>query len=342
MGIHWRTRILGPNVSALAKAAWEQTGWKGEETTSADGKVPYQRIADFYADWALAEFGPEAAGPIAAIFTRIDCHLPRPADWVTGPGSIRPDERPWKQAQQEYAFVDQLAALRPQITGPGNLERFDYWLDQFRCLRSIGQVRCVWARFNAALAKAKADKDPQVQRRLARELVLPVRKELVAAFAELHRHLLATVTNPGEMGNVCNWQQQTLPVLLTIPGRELAKLLGEDLPADAMPSKEYAGQPRLFVPAVRTGIVSGEAFKLTVTILGGQPEEAVVCWRPLGVGQFAKTPLRHVARGVYAVTLPAEAAGADFEYYVQATVGGKPLVFPPTAPALNQTVVVGQ
>ncbi len=144
------------------------------------------------------------------------------------------------------------------------------------------------------------------------------------------------------MGNVCNWQQQTLPVLLTIPGRELAKLLGEDLPADAMPSKEYAGQPRLFVPAVRTGIVSGEAFKLTVTILGGQPEEAVVCWRPLGVGQFAKTPLRHVARGVYAATLPAEAAGDDFEYYVQATVGGKPLVFPPTAPALNQTVVVGQ
>ena len=27
MGIHWRTRILGPNVSALAKAAWDQSGW---------------------------------------------------------------------------------------------------------------------------------------------------------------------------------------------------------------------------------------------------------------------------------------------------------------------------
>ena len=27
MGIHWRTRILGPNVSALAAAAWDQTGW---------------------------------------------------------------------------------------------------------------------------------------------------------------------------------------------------------------------------------------------------------------------------------------------------------------------------
>ena len=27
LGIHWRTRVLGPNVSALAKAAWEQKPW---------------------------------------------------------------------------------------------------------------------------------------------------------------------------------------------------------------------------------------------------------------------------------------------------------------------------
>ena len=121
--------------------------------------------------------------------------------------------------QRDYAFVDQLAALRPQLTGLGNLERFNYWLDQFRGLRSIGQVRCLWARFDAALAKAKAEKNPQAQKKLARDLVLPVRRELVAAFTELHRYVLATVTNPGEMGNVCNWQQQTLPILLTKPAK---------------------------------------------------------------------------------------------------------------------------
>ncbi len=27
MGIHWRTRVLGPNVSALARAGWEQSVW---------------------------------------------------------------------------------------------------------------------------------------------------------------------------------------------------------------------------------------------------------------------------------------------------------------------------
>jgi hypothetical protein len=28
LGIHWRTRVLGPNVSALAHAAWNQEGWE--------------------------------------------------------------------------------------------------------------------------------------------------------------------------------------------------------------------------------------------------------------------------------------------------------------------------
>jgi len=27
LGIHWRTRVLGPNVAALARAAWKQEGW---------------------------------------------------------------------------------------------------------------------------------------------------------------------------------------------------------------------------------------------------------------------------------------------------------------------------
>jgi hypothetical protein len=30
MGIHWRTRILGPNISALAHAAWDQKDWNPE------------------------------------------------------------------------------------------------------------------------------------------------------------------------------------------------------------------------------------------------------------------------------------------------------------------------
>ena len=47
MGIHWRTRALGPNVSALAQAAWQQGVW-----------------ADAYRSAAPAVEPPRAAGPV--------------------------------------------------------------------------------------------------------------------------------------------------------------------------------------------------------------------------------------------------------------------------------------
>jgi hypothetical protein len=308
--------------------------------TGPAAKPRYLPVDDFYADWARAEFGPKAAEPAAAIFTRLDGHLLRPADWVTGPGSIAPDPRPWDQVRKEYAFVDEMEALQPLVEGPGNLERYQYWLDNFRYLRSIAEVRCVWAQFNAALEKVKAEKNPDAQKKLARDAALPLRKKLVAAFAEMQRHLLATVSNPGEMGNVCNWQQQIMPVVLTAPGQELAKLLGAALPADAMPSQQYAGPPRVFVREVRSGIVAGETLKLTVIVMGPKPQSPTLYWRPLGTGKFAAIPLEHLARGVYTVTLPTDAAKDDFEYYIQVAVGGQTLRFPPAGPELPQTVVV--
>jgi hypothetical protein len=108
-----------------------------------------------------------------------------------------------------------------------------------------------------------------------------------------------------------------------------------------MPSKDYPGRPRMFVPTVRTALVVGERLTLPVIVVGTKAAEGAVFWRPLGPGQFAKVPLVHVARGVYTVTLPAEATKADFEYYIEATgAEDAKLLFPPTAPGLNQSVVV--
>jgi len=344
MGIHWRTRILGPNVSALASAAWDQSRWN-----PAQGG-PSLPTEDFYADWALAQFGPEVAKPAAELFVRLDGRLPRPSTWVDGPGGINPDPRPWEQVAKEYAFVEEMAALRRHVQDAGNLERFDYWFNNFRYLRSVGQVNCTWAQFNAAMQKVKAEKDADAQKKLARELALPIRRQLLAQVIEMHSHLLATVSTPGELGTVANWQQHLIPKLLISPGEELAKILGEPLPADAMPSKAFRGERRLFVPVVRTSLVAGETLKLTVVMLGFSDPGAALYWRPLGTGQFAKVPLKHVQRGVYTVTLPAEATKADFEYYVEAQcqvatrLDGSHLMghmrFPATAPALNQTVVV--
>ncbi len=309
---------------------------------------------DFYADWALTQFGPEAAKPLANLFLSLDggplpadrgkrsANLPRPATWVNGPGGITPDDRPWDQVKEEYAFVEDMAEQRPKIKGPGNLERFDYWLNHFRYLRAVGQVNCTWAKFNAAMKKIKDEKEPEVRKQLARDIALPIRKELVAGVADVHRYLLAAVTTNGGMGNVTNWQQHILPTLLTKPGEELADISGQNLPADALPAKPYHGLPRLIVPTVRTSLSAGEDLALKVMVLtSNQPKETAIYHRTMGKGDYQKTRLRHIARDVYSVRIPAGAIQSDFEYYIQALFAeGQEITFPATAPEINQTVVI--
>lgn len=306
--------------------------------TAAEAFPP---VADFYRDWAAHEFGMQVGVAAADVFAGQDGKLPRPADWVDGPGGIRPDPRPWNEVKPQFAFVEQFAALRPQVRGAGNLARFDYWLANFRYLRAMAEVNCTWARFNTALAAAKAAANPDAQRQAARETVLPVRRELVRQTGEVFNQLFATVSTTGELGTVMNWEQHNLPGLLTQPGAELAKLLGEPLPADAQPATAYHGPTRVIVPTTRTSVSAGEPLHLKVIVLAEKPPRGgALHWRPLGEGAFAVLPLQHVARGVYAVELPSWATNADFEYYVEvADAGGNLTRFPATAPTLNQTVV---
>lgn len=485
MGIHWRTRVLGPNVLALARAAWDQTGWRDIARPAASGplggkvanypespidstdddpvyqscrydlrgyrvvvpdgrykvtlkfcEVAYDRAGvrvfdvslngrkiiekldifakagknkaldftfddveavnarldiefgyqvefpciagiviegpgftrkiscgggayqdfeadppeitghlasgDFYRDWAAAEFGASAAGDIAAIFERLDGLLPRPSDWVNGPGGVTVDPRPWNEVAKEYAFVAQLEALRPKVTGPANLERFDYWLNTFRYMRAIAHARCIWGEHEAVMKLARAEKDPAVQKRIAAEQALPIRKRLIATVVEVYQHLLAHVGNPGELGTLANWDQHVQPILLGNPGEELARFLGESLPSDAELPTNYAGAPRLIVPTRRTSVMAGERLTLKAIVLDDKPaREVIAYWRPLGTGEFQSVPFKPVARGVYAVTLPAEATAADLEYRIQAVAaGGQTLPFPPGAPDVNRTVVI--
>jgi hypothetical protein len=298
--------------------------------------------ADFYLDWARAEFGDAVAERAAAIFQKIDGRLPRPCDWVNGPGGIRPDPRPWGKVSAQYAFVDELAALAPQVQGAGYRERFDWWLNTFRYLRAMAQVNCTWAQLTNVMASVKAETNAVTRRALVREKALQLRRELVQLLTQMYGYLLATVSTPGELGTVANWEQHNFPDLLDAPGQQLADWLGEPLPPQARLGTNYIGTPRLIVPTLRSSYLPGEPLQLKVIVLASQPPaRAHLYWRPLGRGRFAPVPLRHVARGVYQVQFPPEAtAGEDLEYYLEVrTREGQRLRFPVTAPALNQTVV---
>jgi hypothetical protein len=234
-----------------------------------------------------------------------------------------------------------MAALRGQVQGPGNRERFDYWLNQFRYLRAVGQLNCLWGQYNAELAKVKAEQERSRQQQAARTTLMPLRQQMLDMVAEVHKHLLSSVTTWGGLGNVTNWQQHVLPLVFGELDKQLAEYVGQEALAANRPAREYAGEPRLFLPTTRSlADTSERKLQLKAIVLAvGTPRDVVLFYRAAGAGPFTQRACQLVGRGVYSVELPLEKSELH-EYYVKATTAtGQELVWPPTAPTVNQTVV---
>ena len=109
----------------------------------ADTQQPDLSRDDFYAAWARADFG---LADIGRVFAKIDGNVPGLSDGDCPTGSLKPVTQPWSEFLPSFAFINELEAFRPLIKGAGNLDRFDYWLNTFRYLKAIAEVRCVLAK----------------------------------------------------------------------------------------------------------------------------------------------------------------------------------------------------
>ena len=57
----------------------------------------------------FSEFGSSVGNQAAAIFSAIDSFaLPRPVQWISGPGGLAPDSQPWSAVAPAYDFVDEV------------------------------------------------------------------------------------------------------------------------------------------------------------------------------------------------------------------------------------------
>ncbi len=356
LGIHWRTKILAGNIAALAAAAWDQSWVPRDFDTSAIPSQPPEPAAsrpaggaagpnanplrnrampvdEFYLDFAGANFGASMAQPAGRILTRIDgVNLSEPTTWLKGPGGIKAESAPWSEVQKRYAFVDELAALRPKVEGPGNLERFDYWLNTYRYMAALAEAGCL----RGELDRAVAAKDFA--------LALSIRISLARAWERMIAFQIAAVGTPGELGTLANLEQHNRGTLNFLGAHDdaIAKALGKPLPESVEPTKMYSGPARIIVPAVRGLAGKGESLNIKVIAIDKQPiKTASAFWRPLGEKSFRQAGGKHVARAVYTLSLPP--VQTDIEYYIQVeTATGKKLTWPATARDLNQTVVVRQ
>jgi len=288
-------------------------------------------VDDFYLDYARANFGGAVAGPVAALLARIDgVNLPEVSAWKQGPGVVTGNGAPWEKVREQFAFVDELAALRPRIEGAGNRDRFDYWLHTYQAMSAMAEAGCR----RGELDRAMRDKDWSA--------AIEARIKLAQTWTRLMTLQTAIVRTPGELGTIANLEHQTRRRTALVEGRDaaLSKELGKPLPPAAAPGQDYTGPARLVLPTVRNVVVEGESLQLRIIALDRRPVGSVtVHVRPLGRGDWRDIPAKHVARAVYTATLPA--AREDFEYRLTAATGsGEPLVWPVTAPRINQTVVV--
>lgn len=328
----------------------EYEGDPDPQSSGVPGKDRTMPVEDFYIDFARASFGRSVAEEAGRILASVDgVNMPEPSGWIGGPGGVKVEKAPWAQVRARYGFVDELARLRRRVEGAGNLERFDYWLNTYRCMAAMAEAGCLRGQLDQTMAAIKVQEDPAKKTDLAQQ-ALAFRVALARTWERMVSLQVAATDTAGEMGTVANLEQHTRKRLnfLGAHDAELAAALGSPLPDTCQPSEAYTGPARIIVPTVRTLIEPGESLTLKVIIIapGGEqrkptPATGHVLWRPMGRGAFSKMPLTHVARGVYRAELPPMPAGTEaFEYYIEANHEATRLVYPATAPAMNQTVVV--
>jgi hypothetical protein len=234
-----------------------------------------------------------------------------------------------------------MEGLRRRITGVGNVERFDYWLNLVRA--SQLRVR-TWVRAARLAAKMKdANAIQEVDRKLGfvRKEVLPLRLDLARSYENLIAAFVDCAKSPGEVGTIASIESGSREGIVASHDKAIAQILGEPLPAEAAVSTAYRGTPRIFVSARRTQADAGEPQEIRAFVLSGAKCSGVnLYWRPLGEGSFKKLPATHRARQAYRVGLPAQSRGT-VEYYLEAALDdGKKARWPATAPSINQTVIV--
>lgn len=303
-------------------------------------------VADFYFDFARANFGDAVAARAGAIFASVDgTKMPMPSEWIKGPGGVQIATAPWPEIARRYQFVDELAALRPHVKGAGNRERFDNWLHTFQTARAMARVGWRRGQLDAAMRAVEAAPDAGQKRELAAQ-ALAQRIELARDWSRLMSLQVAATDTSGELGTLANLEQHSRGWLHFLDAHDdaLQKALGAPLPLAIEPSSAYDGPARIIVPTLRSQVAPGESVALKIMLLsaGETLPRGTLFWRPLGAGKFRQIPLNHVARRVFQAQLPPLTDDQNaIEYYVQADFGnGAHLVYPATAPQLNQSVVV--
>jgi hypothetical protein len=340
MAIHWRTAAMTPNIMALARAGWDFEG-SVPDTEGAvpgpgsPGAEPMPDLDAYWADWGRGMFGGEAGAEAGRIMRNFDGgHLT--INSLVNPKALPTDAR----ISEVFAPLQQMESLRSRIRGTGNLERYDYWLNLIRATDLRVRTWKLANGLSAKIAEARAIKEADQQRRFVRDQVLPLRLAVARSYEKMIAAFVSCAKSTGEVGAIALLEYGVREEQVFAHDSAITQMLGEPLPAEAALSTAYRGTPRIYVSAKRTQVKIGEDQEVRACVLSASKCTGVkLHWRALGGGEFHQVAAAYKARQMYNVKLPAQSPGT-VEYYLEAALeDGQKVVWPATAPAINQTVI---
>lgn len=348
-GIHWRTRILGPNVSALAKAAWSVDDW----IEDADLEARDLHTRDFYTDWVESQFGIsdeklvdllvelDSKGIESKEGHKGDAPLNASA-WFKGPGALMIEEATQERIDR-YDFIEGLETYQDRIKGAGNNERFSYWLNSFKFNKAIIKTGLTFKELSSLMKIIETSTDKTEIETLLNNEILPKRIELASNWTNMVNILLSKLSTNGELGNLANLEMHSSKKFGYLYGfdSQIEKRLGKPLPEKAFISHEYKGEDRVLVFTNPSTLNKDDHFHIRVRVLSNASEiHGKLMWRKLGEEAYQEIPLTHMARNVFELDVLVSIFGGDFEYYIKMYTDEKGLVYPATAQEINCSVVV--
>ncbi len=351
IGIHWRTRDLSPNVSALAKAAWMANEWE-KLPEANDRDLP---SSDFYTDWVRSEFGFQNASLVKLLVWldsqgveqkegyKGDSRL-NATDWINGPGGILTNKtvEDLTERLDRYKFIPQMEAILPTVPGLGNRERYEYWLNNLKFNQSLIETALISKKLQLVVDEINKLNDKNKKKELASEKALPLRLDLAQKWEQTTKLLLAKVSTTGEMGMIANLEMHNghRNQNLTLNDK-IFQELGIELPPAAFPGKEYTGKTRIIVPTDESILRKGKEFYLRVRVLSSENSvSGKLVWKNMGTVENHEVALKKMDRNVFEVSIPASEITADFEYFIEVAAGKESVTFPVTSPGINRTVVL--
>ncbi len=350
MGIHWRTRTLGPTISSLAKAAWEC------DSFSDSLNVRDLPVRDFYSDFVETEFGTDNSS-LVNIFVNLDGKGTQPdeghkgdaplvaSDWISGPGTlmINRDARDIDERISRYDFLEDMQLIRSSIKGIGNLERFDYWLDAFRFNKAVLESTRAQIELDRIVERIKSEPAPETKLIIAKNEAVPKRIELAEKWSNMNMVLLAFVSTTGELGSIANLEMHNIRKLGCLTGHDeyLESVIRSKLPDNINVTTGYAGNLRIVATTHQSIIRKGDDFHLRLRILSQSDNlSGKLYYRNLGDRQFSSIDIVPLASHVFDAEIPSGSIHEDFEYYIEIESELEKTYYPVTAEEINNIVVI--